>query len=145
MLSKNFYVLITFISIYQVTHECFTKFGIIRSQEQPNLEHVKTFISRSKGKFKSQSRLATPVQTHLFGLSIVVMLFNRCLNPISWYSVYVRLFNPNPHSPAESLLCQHLINSYVNRFVISMSSFISIYPVYSKDFSKFEPNTHMRR
>ena len=27
----------------QVTHENFTKFGIIRSQEQPNLEPVKTF------------------------------------------------------------------------------------------------------
>jgi hypothetical protein len=25
------------------THECFTKFAIIRSQEQPNLEPVKTF------------------------------------------------------------------------------------------------------
>jgi hypothetical protein len=40
---KNFYFLIAYISIYQVTHECFTKFGIIRSQEQPNLEPVKTF------------------------------------------------------------------------------------------------------
>jgi hypothetical protein len=29
--------------MHQVTHECFTKFGIIRSQEQPNLEPVKTF------------------------------------------------------------------------------------------------------
>jgi hypothetical protein len=35
----------TFISIYQVTHESFTKFGIIRSLEQPNLEPVKTFVS----------------------------------------------------------------------------------------------------
>jgi hypothetical protein len=83
MLSENFYFLITCISIYQVTHECFTKFGIIRSQEQPNLEPVKTFISRSKCKFESQYRLATPVQTHLFGLLIVVMLSNQCLNPIS--------------------------------------------------------------
>jgi hypothetical protein len=43
MLSENFYLFITFISIYQVTHESFTKFGIIRSQEQPNLESVETF------------------------------------------------------------------------------------------------------
>jgi hypothetical protein len=44
---------------------------------------LKLFVSRSKHKFKSQSRLATSVQTHLFGLSIVVMLFNRCPNPLS--------------------------------------------------------------
>jgi hypothetical protein len=103
MLSENFYLFITFMSIYQVTHESFTKFGIIRSLEQPNLEPVKTFISRSKRKFKSQSRLATPVQTHLFGLSIVVMLSNRCLNPPSRQSVYVQIRSPNSHSPAESL------------------------------------------
>jgi hypothetical protein len=83
MLSENFYFIITFISIYQVTHECFTKFGIIRSQEQPNLESVKTFISRSKCKFKSQYRLATPVQTHLFRLLTVVILSDLCLNPLS--------------------------------------------------------------
>jgi hypothetical protein len=41
ILSENFYLLIMSISIYQVTHESFTKFGIIRFQEQPNLEHVK--------------------------------------------------------------------------------------------------------
>jgi hypothetical protein len=58
-------------------------FEFLRSQEQPNLEPVKTFISRSKWKFESQSRLATPVQTHLFGLSIVVTLSNRCPNPPS--------------------------------------------------------------
>jgi hypothetical protein len=28
----------------KIIHESFTKFGIIRSQEQPNLEPVKTFI-----------------------------------------------------------------------------------------------------
>jgi hypothetical protein len=109
MLSENFYFSIASISIYQVTHECFTKFGIIRSQEQPNLEPVKTFISRSKGKFESQSRLATLVQTHLFGLSTVVMLPNRCPNPLSRQSVYVQIRSPKPHSPAESLLCQPLI------------------------------------
>jgi hypothetical protein len=37
------------------------------------------------------------------------MLSDLCSNPISWYSVYVRLFNLNPHSRAESLLCQPLI------------------------------------
>jgi hypothetical protein len=74
---------ITSISIHQVTHECFTKFRIIRSQEQPNLEPVKTFVSWSKCKFESQSRLATSVQTHLFGLSTIVMLSNLCPNPLS--------------------------------------------------------------
>jgi hypothetical protein len=44
---------------------------------------LKLFISWSKRKFKSQSRLAAPVQTHLFGLSIVVMLSNRCPNSLS--------------------------------------------------------------
>jgi hypothetical protein len=43
---------------------------------------IKLFVSRSKHKFKSQSRLATPVQTHLFILSMVVMLSNRCPNPL---------------------------------------------------------------
>jgi hypothetical protein len=94
MLSENFYFSIASISIHEVTHECFTKFGITRSQEQPNLEPVKTFISRSKCKFESQSRLATPVQTLLIGLPTVVMLSELC---------------SNPHSPAESLLCQPLI------------------------------------
>jgi hypothetical protein len=94
MLSENFYFSIASISIHQVTHECFTKLGIIRSQEQPNLEPIKTFISRSKCKFESQSRLTTPVQTLLFELSIVEMLSELCLNP---------------HSTAESLLCQPLI------------------------------------
>jgi hypothetical protein len=83
MLSENLYFSITSIFIHQVTHECFTKFGIIQSQEQPNLEPVKTFVSRSKHKFESQSCLATPVQTHLFGLSTVVMLSDLCPNPLS--------------------------------------------------------------
>jgi hypothetical protein len=64
---------------------------------------LKLFVSRSKRKFESQSRLATSVQTHLFGLSIIVMLSNRCLNPPSRQSVYVQIRSPNPHSPAESL------------------------------------------
>jgi hypothetical protein len=55
-------------------------FEFLRSRERPNLEPVKTFISRSKCKFKSQSRLATPVQTHLFELSTIVMLSNLCPN-----------------------------------------------------------------
>jgi hypothetical protein len=103
MLSENFYFLITIISIYQVTHECFTKFGIIRSQEQPNLEPVKTFISQGKCKFESQSRIATPVQTHLFELWIVAMLSNRCPNLLSRSSVYVQILNLNSHSLAGSL------------------------------------------
>jgi hypothetical protein len=44
---------------------------------------LKLFVSRSKHKFESQYHLATPVQTHLFGLSIVVILSNRCPNPLS--------------------------------------------------------------
>jgi hypothetical protein len=44
---------------------------------------LKLFVSWSKHKFESQSHLATPVQTHLFGVSIVVMLSNRCPNPLS--------------------------------------------------------------
>ena len=55
----------------------------IRSRERPNLEPVKTFVSWRKCKFESQSRLATPVQTHLFGLSTIVMLSNLCPNPLS--------------------------------------------------------------
>jgi hypothetical protein len=44
---------------------------------------LKLFVSWSKRKFKSQSHLATPVQTRLFGLSIVAMLSNQCPNPLS--------------------------------------------------------------
>jgi hypothetical protein len=105
---------------------------------------LKLFVSWSKRKFESQSHLTTPVQTHLFGLSIVVMLSNRCPNPLSRYSVYVQIRSLNPHSPAESLLRHSLINYYANWLVISISSFISIYQVYSKDFSKFEPNDHIK-
>jgi hypothetical protein len=42
---EKFDLSISFISIYQVTDESFTEFGIIRSQEMPNLEPVKTFVS----------------------------------------------------------------------------------------------------
>jgi hypothetical protein len=38
---------------------------------------LKLFVSWSKRKFESQSRLATPVHTHLFRLSIVAMLSNQ--------------------------------------------------------------------
>jgi hypothetical protein len=98
-------------------------------EKQPNLEPVKTFVSWNECRFESQSHLATPVQTHLFGLSIVVMLSNQCLNPPSRLSVYVQIRSPNPHSPAESLLCEPLINSYTKWLVISISSFISTYQV----------------
>jgi hypothetical protein len=52
IVSENFYFLITFISIYQVTHESFTKFGIIRSQEQPDLEPVKTLFHEANANAK---------------------------------------------------------------------------------------------
>jgi hypothetical protein len=44
---------------------------------------LKLFVSRSKRKFESQSRLATPIQTHFSRFSIVVMLSNWCPNPLS--------------------------------------------------------------
>jgi hypothetical protein len=91
-----------------------------------------------KTNVNSNAKLVLPISSkvHLFGLSTVVMLSDLCPNPLSWYSVYVQIRSPNPHSPTESLLCQPLIISYANRLVISMSSFISSYQVYSKDFSK---------
>jgi hypothetical protein len=55
---KNFYFSIAYISIYQVTHECFTKFGIIRSQEQPNLEPVKNFY------FLEQMQIRKSISSH---------------------------------------------------------------------------------
>jgi hypothetical protein len=59
-------------------------FDFIRSRERGRIGSVfKTFNSRSKCKFESQSHLATPVQTHLFGLSTVVMLSDLCPNPLS--------------------------------------------------------------
>jgi hypothetical protein len=64
---------------------------------------LKTFISRIKCKFESQSRLATPVQTHLFELWTVVILSYLCPKALSGYSVYVQILNPNSHSPAGSL------------------------------------------
>jgi hypothetical protein len=127
MLSENFYFSIVPISVYQAFSWKFTEFRVIRSRETAKLEPVKTFVSWNECKFESQSRLATPVQTHLFGLSTIVMLSNLCPNPPSRLSVYIR--SPNPHSPAESLLCEPLINSYENLLVISISSFISIYQV----------------
>jgi hypothetical protein len=69
--------------IIQIIHSHFTEFRIIQSHRRPNLETVKTFIFRSKCKFESQYRLVTPVQTHLFRLSIVVMLSDLCPNPLS--------------------------------------------------------------
>jgi hypothetical protein len=44
------------ISFYQVTRKGLTKFGVIWSQEMPDLEPVKTFISRNECKVKNQSR-----------------------------------------------------------------------------------------
>jgi hypothetical protein len=132
MLSENFYLFITFISIHQVTHECITKFGVIRRQEQSNLEPVKTFC------FLKQTQIRKSVPSRKSRPHSFIRTLDSC------YSVYIQIRSPNPHSPAKSLLCEPLINSYVNRLVISISSFISIYQVYSKDFSKVEPNVHMK-
>jgi hypothetical protein len=52
MLSKNLFFSIASISFNQVTHESFTKFGIIRSQERPNLEPVKTFFLEANANSK---------------------------------------------------------------------------------------------
>jgi hypothetical protein len=114
MLSENFYLFISFISIYQVTHESFTKFKIIRSQEQPNLEPVKT--------------LQTQIWKLILSRKSRPHSFIRTLD--SCYSVFVQIRSTNPRSLAECLLCEPLINSYANRLVISISSFISIYQVY---------------
>jgi hypothetical protein len=120
MLSENFYLFITFISIYQVTHESFTKFGIIRSQEQPNLEPVKTFC------FLKQTQIRKSISSRKSCPHSFIWTLDNC------YSIYVQIRSSNPHSPAESLLCERLINSYANPLVISISSFISIYQVYLK-------------
>jgi hypothetical protein len=56
MLSKNFYSRSRMPLIIRIIHPHFTKFGIIQSQEQPNLEHVKNFYSRRECKFGNQSR-----------------------------------------------------------------------------------------
>ena len=122
MLSENFYLFITFISIYQVTHESFTKFEIIRSQEQPNLEPVKTFC------FLKQTQIRKSISSRISRPHSFIRTLDSC------YSVYVQIRSSNPHSPTESMLCQILINSYANRLVITISSFISIYQVYSKEF-----------
>jgi hypothetical protein len=41
-------------------------------------------------------------------------------------------------------LCQPLINFYANQLIIFMTSLISIYQVYSKDFLKFESNIRVK-
>jgi hypothetical protein len=117
MLSENFYLFITFISIYQVTHENFTNFGIIRSQEQQNLEPIKTFC------FLKQMQIRKSISSRKSHPHSFIWTLD------SYYSVYVQIRSPNPHSRAESLLCEPLINSYTNRLVISISSFVSIYQV----------------
>jgi hypothetical protein len=82
-----------------------------------NLESVKTF---SENKIqKSTKSFIQPVLESTFSIS------NLCPN-----------INLNLYSQAKSLICRPLISSYVNRLVISISSFISIYQVYSKDFLK---------
>jgi hypothetical protein len=53
---------------------------------------LKLFVSWSKRKFESQSRLATPVQTHLFELLTIVI---RVVSELD-SSIYVRLFYPDP-------------------------------------------------
>jgi hypothetical protein len=49
------------------------------------------------------------------------LLSDMGLNPISRYSIYVQIFNPNLYSPAESLMCRPLINSYPTQLNISVS------------------------
>jgi hypothetical protein len=104
----------------------------IQSQEQPNLEPVKTFC------FLKQTQIRKLISSRKSRPHSFIRTLDSC------YSVYVQIRSPNPRSPAKSLLCEPLINSYANRFVISISSFISIYQVYSKDFSKVEPNVRMK-
>jgi hypothetical protein len=119
---------------FEVLHK-FEFISICWSWERLDLEPIKTFVSWIKCKFERQSRLDNSRLKFIYPNSRR-LLSDLYLNLISWYSVYVQIRNPNPHSPAEFLLCQPLINSYANRLVISMSSIISIYQVHSKDFSK---------
>jgi hypothetical protein len=58
---------------------------------------LKIFVSWSKRKFESQSRLATLVQTHLFELLTVVI--RAVSEPDSL--IYVQLFYPDPYSQIE--------------------------------------------
>jgi hypothetical protein len=84
----------------------------------------------------SNVKLVLPISSkvHLFELSTIVI---RVVSEFDFLiSINVQTFNLNLHSQAQSLLCQPLINFYANRLVISIPSFICIYQVYSKDFSK---------
>jgi hypothetical protein len=130
MLSKKkFYFSIASIFFYQVTCEGFTEFWSYSIVRNNQIWSLLKLLSLEECRFKSQSHLATLVQTHLFGLSIVFMSSNQCPNPPSRLSVYIQIRSPNPHSPAESPLCEPLINSYINWLVIYILSFISTYQV----------------
>ena len=127
----------------KISLKSFTKFRVIRSQEMPNLELVKTYILETNAYSNINLVLRVLSKTPFFKL--MGKSHSICSIPIPRYLILARIFYPNPYSQAGSLLCQPLINSYANRLVISITSFISIYRVYSKDFSKFRPNTHMKR
>jgi hypothetical protein len=68
MLSEKFYLLIMSISIYQVTHESFTKFGIIRSQEQPNWSLLKLYFLKQMQTRKSISSHKSCLDTFIRNL-----------------------------------------------------------------------------
>jgi hypothetical protein len=128
-----------------ISRSCLSPFIKLLMKVSPNLElfnlknnqiwSVLKLLSLEEN-VNSKVNLVSQILSRLICLYSQQLLFGLCPNLISRHSSYVPLFNPNLHSPAESLLCQSLINSYANRLVISMSSFISIYQVYSKYFLK---------
>jgi hypothetical protein len=130
MLSENFYFSITYISIHQVTHECFTEFGIIRSQEQPNLEPVKTFFFL-EANTNSKVNLISQIPSKLIYSNSRWLLSDLCPNPLSRQLFYVQIRSPGPHSPVKSLLFQPLIIMQID-LLFSISLFIPIYQVYPK-------------
>jgi hypothetical protein len=130
MLSKSFYFSIVSISIQQVTHECFTKFGIIRSQEQPNLEPIKNFY------FSEQRQIRKSISSRNSCLDSFIRTLDSC--------DVIRTMSESAFSSEISIVSTSNY-FYANQLVIFMSPFISIYQASSKDFLKFETNAHIKR
>jgi hypothetical protein len=76
-------------------------------------------------------QISKSISSRKFRPDSFIWTLDSCYSICVWIrfldSFYVRQFNPNLHSSVESLLCKPLINSYANRLVISISSFICIY------------------
>jgi hypothetical protein len=59
--------------IIQIIHSHFTEFGVIQSHRRPNLEPVKTFISRNECKLENHPQIINLIWSHLIKLSMVVI------------------------------------------------------------------------